>query len=95
MQILTLKAKKENDSKYNIVLGSIVKKADGEYDAMLALMDQKKPKAKYEASDIHIKSKDISVIYEQIKEIAEIFPPVKKDVNVLDLTEMVGGDKGE
>lgn len=73
-----------------LLLNKLKENSNGRYRSVLGAC-----KAKYEARNIHIKSRNIAVVYEQIKEIAEIFPPVKKDVNVLDLTEMIGSDKCE
>lgn len=87
MQIITLKAAEKGNSQYAIVLGSLVKKEDKKYDALLLLIDKKKPKAKYGASDIHITGRNKDTVLKQVREIAAVFPPIKKDVSFMDLTE--------
>lgn len=54
----------------------------------MASADKKRPKSRYEASDIHIVSRNKDTVYKQIKEIAGIYPPIKKDVIILDAEEM-------
>ncbi|MDO4334071.1 MAG: hypothetical protein Q4C58_15495 [Eubacteriales bacterium] len=95
MYFLTIKARKESDSQYAIVLGGVMKKEDEKYEAFFTLIDKKKPRAKYGASEIKITSGDKETLQDQIKQLAEVFPPVKKDVNILDLTAFSGGGKHE
>lgn len=53
------------------------------------------PRAKFEASEIRVRSKSKETLLSQVEQIAEIFQPNKKDVNVLDLTAYSGGGKHE
>lgn len=95
MYFLTIKAQKESNSQYAIILGGVVKTDNGGYEAFFTLIDKKKPRARFGASDIRVKSRNKETLLSQIKQLAEIFPPFKKDVNVLDLTAYSGGGKHE
>lgn len=54
----------------------------------MTVADKKKPKSKYEASNIHIVGRNKEIVYKQIREITGIYPPIKKDVIILDEEEM-------
>lgn len=95
MYFLTIKAQKESNSQYAIILGGVVKKENEGYEAFFTLIDKRKPRAKFGASEIRVTSKDKEILRNQIKQLAEIFPPFKKDVNVLDLVAYSGGGKHE
>lgn len=95
MYFLTIKAQKESHSQYAIILGGVVKTENEKYEAFFTLVDKKKPRAKFGASEIRVKSRNKETLLNQVKQIAEIFPPLKKDVNVLDLTAYSGGEKHE
>lgn len=88
MQFLELKARKESDAEYHIVLGSIDLNGNGEHEARLSLMDRRYPRAKTVASEIHITSRNFEVLCKQIKAIAEIYPPLQESVHVLNLEEL-------
>lgn len=88
MQFQTLKAVKSSDSQFHIVIASIDRNSEGKYEGILAIMDQKKPKSRYTASDIHIVGRNKETVYKQIREMAGIYPPIKKDVMILDVEEM-------
>lgn len=87
MQIITLKAMQKANVKYAVVLGCAKKNEDGKYSAVLAFMDKKKPKAKHEAFDIDITGKNKDIVLEQVRMIADVYPPVREDVQFLDMTE--------
>lgn len=95
MYFLTIKAQKESNSQYAIILGGVVRKEDDKYEAFFTLADKKKPRAKYGASEIRIASRNKETLLNQVKQLAEMFPPCKKDVNILDLTAYSGGRKRE
>ena len=88
MQFQTLKAVKSSDSQFHIVIASIAQNSEGKYEGILIIADKKKPKSRYEASDIHIVGRNKETVYKQIKEIAGLYPPIKKDVTILDEEEM-------
>lgn len=88
MQFQTLKAVKSSDSQFHIVIASIALNKEKKYEGILAIADKKRPKSRYEASDIHIVSRNKETVYKQIKEIAGLYPPIKKDVIILDEEEM-------
>ncbi len=88
MQFQTLKAVKNSDSRFHIVIASIAPDEEGKHKAILTIADKKKPKSRYEASNIHIIGRNKETVYQQIREIAEIYPPVKKDVMILDTEKM-------
>ncbi len=87
MQFQTLKAVKNSDSRFHIVIASIAPDEEGKHEAILTIADKKKPKNRYEASNIHIIGRNKETVYQQIKEIAGIYPPVK-DVIILDTEKM-------
>lgn len=87
MQFQTLKAVKSSDSQFHIVIASIDRK-EGKYEGILLIADKKKPKSRYEASNIHIIGRNKETVYRQIREIAGLYPPIKKDVVILDTEEM-------
>lgn len=87
MQIITLKAMQKANVKYTVVLGCAKKNEDGKHSAVLSFMDKKKPKAKYEAFDIEITGKNKDIVLEQVRLIADVYPPVMEDVQFLDMTE--------
>lgn len=95
MYFLTIKARKESNSQYAIVLGGVVKEENEKYEAFFTLIDKKKPRAKFGASEIRVTSGNKETLLDQVKQLAEVFPPVKKDVNILDLTAYSGGGKHE
>lgn len=72
-----------------------MKKENGEYEAFFTLIDKKKPRSKFGASEIRVTSRNKETLLDQVKQFAEIFPPAKKDVNILDLTAYSGGGKHE
>lgn len=88
MQFRALKAVKNFDSQFHIMLASIARNSDGKYVGILMIADKGKPKSKYEASDIHIVGRNKETVYRQIREIAGLYPPIKKDVIILDTEEM-------
>ncbi len=88
MQFQTLKAVKSSDSQFHIMIASIAQNSEGKYEGILMVADKKKPKSKYEASDIHIVGRNKETVYRQIREIAGLYPPIKKDVIILDAEEM-------
>ena len=88
MQFQTLKAVKNSDSQFYVAIASIGINSEGKYEGILIIVDKKKPKSKYEASDIHIVGRNKETIYRQIREIAGLYPPIKKDVIILDTEEM-------
>lgn len=88
MQFQTLKAVKSSDSQFYIAIASIARNSEGKYEGILAIADRKKPKCRYEASNIHIVGRNKETVYKQIREIAGIYPPIKKDVIILDAEEM-------
>ena len=88
MQFQTLKAVKSSDSQFHIVIASIALNKEGKYEGILAIADKKRPKSRYEASDIHIVSRKKETVYRQIREIAGIYPPIKEDVTIIDTEEM-------
>ena len=88
MQIQTLKAVKSSDSQFHIVIASIDRNSEGKYEGILMIADKKKPKSRYEASNIHIVGRNKETVYRQIKEIAGLYPPIKKDVIILDEEKM-------
>ena len=54
MQFQKLKAVKSSDSQFHIAIASISRNSEEKYEAILAVVDKKKPKSRYEASGIHI-----------------------------------------
>ena len=88
MQFQTLKAVKSSDSQFHVMIASIAQNSEGKYEGILIIADKKKPKSRYEASDIHIVGRNKETVYKQIKEIAGLYPPIKKDVTILDEEEM-------
>lgn len=88
MQFRTLKALKNSDSQFYVAIASIDINSGGKYEGILMIADKKKPKSKYEASDIHIVGRNKETVYKQIREIAGIYPPIKIDVIILDIEEM-------
>lgn len=88
MQFQTLKAVKSSDSQFHIAIASISRNSEEKYEAILVVMDKKKPKSRYEASNIHIVGRNKETVYRQIKEIAALYPPIGKDVMILDTDEM-------
>lgn len=88
MQIQTLKAVKNSASQFYVAIASIGINSEGKYEGILMIADKKKPKSKYEASDIHIVGRNKETVYRQIKEIADLYLPIKKDVTILDTEEM-------
>lgn len=88
MHFQTLKAVKSSDSQFHIVIASIDRNSEDKYEGILMIADKKKPKSKYEASDIHIVGRNKETVYRQIREIAGLYPPIKKDVIILDAEEM-------
>lgn len=88
MQFQTLKAVKNSDSQFYVAIASIGINSDGKYEGILMIADRKKTKSRYEASDIHIVGRNKETVYRQIKEIAGLYPPIKKDVVILDTEEM-------
>lgn len=88
MQFQTLKAVKSSDSQFHIVIASISLNKEKKYEGILTIADKKRPKSRYEASDIHIVSRNKETVYGQIREIAGIYPPIKKDVTIIDGEEM-------
>lgn len=88
MQFQVLKAEKNSDSQFYVAIASIGINSEGKYEEILMIADKKKPKSKYEASDIHIVGRNKETIYRQIREIAGLYPPIKKDVIILDTEEM-------
>ncbi len=88
MQFQTLKAVKSSESQFHIMIASIALNKENKYEGILAIADKKRPKSRYEASDIHIVSRNKETVYKQIKEIAGLYPPIKKDVIILDEEEM-------
>lgn len=88
MQFQILKAAKNSDSQFYVAIASIGINSEGKYEGILMIADRKKPKSKYEASDIHIVGRNKETVCQQIREIAELFPPIKKDVMILDTEEM-------
>ena len=88
MQFQKLKAVKSSDSQFHIAIASISRNSEEKYEAILAVADKKKPKSRYEASSIHIMGRNKETVYRQIKEIAALYPPVGKDVIILDTEAM-------
>lgn len=88
MQFKTLKAVKSSDSQFHIMIASIAQNSEGKYEGILMIADKKKPKSKYAASDIRIVGRNKETVYRQIREIADLYPPIKKDVTILDTEEM-------
>lgn len=88
MRLQTIKAVKSSDSQLHIVIASIGRNSEDKYEAILTVADKKKPKSKYEASNIHIVGRNKETVYKQIREIAGLYPPIKKDVIILDEEEM-------
>lgn len=88
MQFQSLKAVKSSDSQFHIMIASIAINIEKKYEGILAIADKKRPKSRYETSDIHIVSRNKETVYKQIKEIAGLYPPIKKDVIILDAEEM-------
>ena len=86
MQRMTLKARKDSDSQYYIGLASIDKEGE-KYVALLTMLDRKKKRSKYAASDIRISGRSKETVCRQMREIALICAP-DKDVNVIDLEEL-------
>ncbi len=80
MQFQTLKAVKNSDSRFHIVIASIAPDEEGKHKAILTIADKKKPKSRYEASNIHIIGRNKETVYQQIREIAEI--PICEDEKV-------------
>lgn len=78
MYFLTIKAQKESNSQYAIILGVVAKTDNGGYEAVFTLIDKRKPKAKFGASEIRVKSRNKETLLNQVKQIAEIFPPLKR-----------------
>ena len=88
MGLQTIKAVNSSDSQLHIVIASIGRNGEDKYEAILTVADKKKPKSKYEASNIHIVGRNKETVYKQIREIAGIYPPIKKDVIILDTEEV-------
>lgn len=88
MQFQTLKAVKNSDSQFYVAIASIGINSDGKYEGILMIADRKKTKSRYEASDIYIVGRNKETVYRQIKEIAGLYSPIKKDVVILDTEEM-------
>ena len=88
MQFQTLNAVKSSNSQFHIVIASISLNQEGKYKGVLMIADKKRPKSRYEASDIHIVSRNKETVYRQIREIAGIYPPMKEDVTILGMEEM-------
>lgn len=88
MHKVILKAREaDNTSRFYIAIASVDVKNDRRYEAILTIGDRKQPKSKYAASDVHITGRSKEIVYEQIREVATIFPPMK-NVQVLDIEEM-------
>lgn len=88
MQFQTLKAVKNSDSQFYVAIASIGVNNEGKYEGILMIADKKRPKSRYEASDIHIVGRNKETVYRQLKEIADLYPPTKKDVMILDTEKM-------
>lgn len=88
MQFQTIKAVKSFDSQFHIAIASISLNKEGKYEGILLIGDKKRPKSRYEASNIHIVSRNKETVYRQIREIAGIYPPIKEDVTIIDTEEM-------
>lgn len=88
MQFQISKAVKNSDSQFYVAIASIGINSEGKYEGILMIADRKKPKSKYEASDIHIVGRNKETVCQQIREIAGLYPPIKKDVMILDTGEM-------
>lgn len=88
MQFQTLKAVKKSDSQFYVAIASVGINSEGKYEGILMIADRKKPKSRYEASDIRIVGRNKEIVYRQIKEIAGLYPPTEKDVMILDTEEM-------
>ena len=88
MQLQTLKAVKSSDSQFHIMIASVTRNSEGKYEGILMIADKKRPKSRYAASDIRIVGRNKETVYKQIKEIAGLYPPIKKDVIILDTEEM-------
>lgn len=88
MHFQTIKAVKNSDSQFYVAIASIGINSEGKYEGVLMIADSRKPKSRYEASDIRIVGRNKETVHKQIKEIAGLYPPVKKDVIILDTEEM-------
>lgn len=88
MQFQTLKAVNNSDSQFYVAIASIGVNSEGKYEGILMIADKRRPKNRYEASDIRIVGRNKETVYRQIKEIASLYPPTKKDVMILDTEEM-------
>lgn len=84
MHFQTIKAVKNSNSQFYVAIASIGINSEGKYEGVLMIADSRKPKSRYEASDIRIVGRNKETVYKQIKEIAGLYPPVKKDVIILD-----------
>lgn len=63
-------------------------KSEGKHEGMLLIRQKGFERARYGASEIRIHSNNKSVIIEQLKQIASLYPP-KKDIVIVD-TEEIG-----
>ena len=88
MQFQALKAVKSSDSQFHIMIASISLNKEKKYEGVLTIADKKRPKSRYEACSIHIVSRNKEIVYKRIREIAGLYPPIKKDVIILDEEEM-------
>lgn len=87
MQMETLKAGKSEQ--YFVVLAMIsYLKEQKKYEGLLLFQEKGQERSRYEASSIRICSKKKDIVYKQLRQIAEMYPP-QKDITIID-TEEIG-----
>lgn len=62
-------------------------KSERKYEGMLLLRQKGFEKARYGASEIRIHSNNKSIVIEQLKQIASLYPP-RKDLTIIDMGEL-------
>lgn len=86
MQMDILKAGKSKQ--YFVVLTMIsYLKEQKKYEGLLLLQEKGRERSRYEASSIRICSKKKEIVYEQLRQIAEMYPP-HKDITIIDVEEL-------
>ena len=62
-------------------------KSERKYEGMLLIRQKGFERARYGASEIRIHSNNKSIVIEQLKQIASLYPP-RKDLTIIDMGEL-------
>lgn len=62
-------------------------KSERKYEGMLLIRQKGFERARYGASEIRIHSNNKSIVIEQLKQIAFLYPP-RKDITIIDMGEL-------